>query len=44
MPMIADGRVTVPTRIFLLSRVTESWAASRDSGPRVAVVPGSADG
>lgn len=40
MQMIADGRVTVPTRMFPLSRVTEAWAASRDSGPRVVVVPG----
>jgi NADPH:quinone reductase-like Zn-dependent oxidoreductase len=40
MQMIADGRVTVPTRTFPLSQVTAGWAAARDGGPRVVVVPG----
>jgi NADPH:quinone reductase-like Zn-dependent oxidoreductase len=40
MQMIADGRVTVPTRTFPLSQVTAGWAAARDSGPRVVIVPG----
>ena len=39
MQMIADGRVTVPTRTFPLSQVT-AGAAARDGGPRVVIVPG----
>ncbi len=38
--MIADGRVTVPTRTFPLSQVTAGWAAARDGGSRVVIVPG----
>ena len=40
MQMIADGRVTVPTRTFPLSQVTAGWAATADGGPRVVIVPG----
>jgi NADPH:quinone reductase-like Zn-dependent oxidoreductase len=40
MQMIADGRVVVPTRTFRLSQVTAGWAAARDGGPRVVIVPG----
>jgi len=40
MQMIADGRVTVPTRTFPLAQVTAGWAAARDGGPRVVIVPG----
>ncbi len=40
MQMIADGRVTVPTRTFPLSQVTAGWAATQDGGPRVVIVPG----
>jgi NADPH:quinone reductase-like Zn-dependent oxidoreductase len=40
MQMIADGQVTVPTRTFPLSQVTVGWAAARDGGPRVVIVPG----
>ncbi len=37
--LIADGTVTVPTRSFPLSRVTEAWATAADGGDRVVIVP-----
>jgi NADPH:quinone reductase-like Zn-dependent oxidoreductase len=40
MQMIADGRVTVPTRTFPLSQVTAGWTAAGNGGPRVVIVPG----
>jgi NADPH:quinone reductase-like Zn-dependent oxidoreductase len=40
MRLIADGRVQVPTRTFPLSQVADAWAAARESGTRVVVVPG----
>jgi NADPH:quinone reductase-like Zn-dependent oxidoreductase len=39
LQLIAEGRVTVPTRTYPLSRISEAWTAAADSGPRVVVVP-----
>jgi len=39
MRMIADGVVSVPTRTFPLSRITDAWGAAAGSGARVVVVP-----
>lgn len=37
--LIADGTLTVPTRSFPLSRVSEAWATAAEGGDRVVVVP-----
>ena len=39
MQLIADGSVQVPYRTFPLSDVSQAWAASAESGPRVVLVP-----
>lgn len=39
MQLISEGRITVPTRVFLLSQIADAWSAAATSGPRVVVVP-----